>query len=62
MGSLHFGSTPVCNAFKQNQEAERMVVSCKSLGTKISQTNREDYDSTGIKMSHMPPSSVESIQ
>jgi len=46
---LYFGSTQVCNAFKRNQEAETMVVSCKTLGTKISQTNREDYDSTGIK-------------
>ena len=51
-----------CSAFKQNQEAERMVVSCKTLGTKISQKNREDYDSSGIKISHMPPSSVKCIQ
>jgi len=26
-----------------------MVVCCKTLGMKISQTNRGDYDSTGIK-------------
>ena len=39
----------MCSALSQNQEAERMVVCCKTLGMKISQTNRGDYDSTGIK-------------
>jgi len=28
----------------------------------MSQRNRQDYDSTSIKICHMPPSSVESIQ
>ena len=52
----------MCNALKQRQEAERMVVSCKTLGTKMSQRNRQDVDNTSIKICHMPPSSVEYIQ